>query len=68
LALAVLCSTAMQLAAVHVGKLQPIFRTVSLDLNDWLLVLLFSSWSVVLEGMLRSMRRRTLKRLIPVKG
>lgn len=68
LALAVLFSTAMQAAAVHVGKLQPIFRTVPLDLDDWLLVFVFSSWSVLLEGILRGIRRRTLKRFAPVKG
>ncbi|MGI6559066.1 MAG: calcium-transporting P-type ATPase, PMR1-type [Limnochordia bacterium] len=68
LALAVLFSTAMQVAAVHVGQLQPVFRTVPLDLNDWLMVFVFSSWSVILEGLLRSMRRQTLKRFAPVKG
>ncbi|MGI6038231.1 MAG: calcium-transporting P-type ATPase, PMR1-type [Limnochordia bacterium] len=67
LVLAVLTSGLMQLGVIYWPLLQPVFRTVPLDVTDWLLVALFSGWSVVLDGLFRSVRGKTRRRLSMVR-
>ena len=43
LILAILSSVALQLLVIYLPTLQPVFDTVSLSLNDWLLIVLFAS-------------------------
>lgn len=42
LLVAVLISALLQIAVVNVGFMQSIFRTTSLSLNDWLMIIIFS--------------------------
>jgi Ca2+-transporting ATPase len=53
LVLSVLCSIIMILGVVYMPAFQNIFKTVPLGLNDWLLILGFSSLGPVLSSFLR---------------
>lgn len=59
LAGAVLLSVGLQAAVVYVPVLQPLFETVSLEMGDWILILVLSS-AVIIFGELKK-RARILK-------
>lgn len=56
LVLAVMVSFCMQLAVLYLPWLQPVFKTVALDAFQWVVVLVFSGWSLVLDAMVRMLR------------
>ncbi|MGI6611488.1 MAG: calcium-translocating P-type ATPase, SERCA-type [Limnochordia bacterium] len=53
---AVSVSVAMHLLVIYWPITRPIFHTVPLSLTDWLVVLTFSGWSIIMEGTLRLIR------------
>ncbi|HHV63085.1 MAG TPA: cation-transporting P-type ATPase [Firmicutes bacterium] len=63
LAGAVLVSSTMQLMAIYLPALRPVFRTSPLGLLDWILVLTFSGWSSALSVMARGIKRVVVRKL-----
>ncbi len=51
-------SFVMQLAVIYIPPAAAIFHTVPLSVVDWALVLAAGGWTLVLEGLLRSLRRQ----------
>ncbi len=50
-------SAAMHILVIYWPVTHHIFHTVPLSLTDWLTVLAFSGWSIIMEGSLRLVRR-----------
>ncbi|MEM4637514.1 MAG: cation-translocating P-type ATPase [Candidatus Woesearchaeota archaeon] len=48
LALAILSSVSLQLAVIYIAPLQKIFGTVSIGLNDWIVILIVASFGFIL--------------------
>lgn len=55
---AVIFSGLMHVMIIYVPGLQMIFRTVSLSFDDWLLVLCFSAASLVIDSLVRIIKRQ----------
>ncbi|EGO63237.1 calcium-transporting P-type ATPase, PMR1-type [Acetonema longum] len=49
LVFAVICSTIMQLMVIYTPALSNVFATVPLTVNDWLLVVAVSGWTMILN-------------------
>lgn len=49
LVFAVICSTIMQLMVIYTPALNNVFATVPLTVNDWLLVIVVSGWTMILN-------------------
>lgn len=64
LILAVLTSLGMQLIVMYIPFLQRIFETVALPGRDWLVVILLSGSSTVLNGFARWFKRVFLRRVV----
>lgn len=64
---AVLVSFAMQLAVIYWGPLAAVFRTVPLTAEDWILVVLASSWGYAAEWFARLLRTRLWRRFAWVR-
>ncbi|MCX7007189.1 MAG: cation-translocating P-type ATPase C-terminal domain-containing protein, partial [Kiritimatiellaeota bacterium] len=62
LVLAVAISAALQLIVVSVPFLEPIFKTVTLNLNDWLAVIVISSLPLWLMELVKICLRRRAAR------
>ncbi|NPV52514.1 MAG: cation-translocating P-type ATPase [Firmicutes bacterium] len=60
---AVLVSCAMQLLAIYLPALRLVFRTATLGLLDWVLVLTLSGWSSALSVMARGVKRIVVRKL-----
>jgi Ca2+-transporting ATPase len=52
----VLISVGMQLGVIYLPLGQRVFHTIPLSLQDWGVALLFSGWSIMTEGVLRTLR------------
>lgn len=64
---AVALSVAMQLSVIYLPAARTVFHTVPLDVSDWLLVVAFSGWSIILEGFLRALRLQWRRRVSLVR-
>ncbi len=53
---AVAISAAMHILVIYWPVTRPIFHTAPLSLTDWLIVLAFSGWSIIMEGSLHLVR------------
>lgn len=67
LVVAVFISAGLQLGVTYIPFLQPLFHTVSLGPQHWLLVLAVAVTPVVLGNLLRHVRQRTGERVAYVK-
>lgn len=58
LMLAVMVSLSMHLVILYHPWFQEIFRTVALSFDEWLLVFVFSAWTLVLDTVVRMVRNQ----------
>lgn len=58
LVLAVLCSLTMILSVVYIPFLQPVFKTATLTLNEWMLIAGFTALGPVVSTFFRTRRRK----------
>ncbi len=67
LILSVMCSVAMMIVVIYIPALQPVFNTVALDTNDWLIVSGFSFIGPVLASFLRASRGKRVRQKVKRK-
>lgn len=61
---AVLCSFSMQLAVIYIPFFQQIFKTKTLGLSDWSLVLCFTVGVTLLQGLVRTVKIKRKSRTV----
>ncbi|MFZ7103129.1 MAG: calcium-transporting P-type ATPase, PMR1-type [Peptococcaceae bacterium] len=65
---AVTCSILMQLAVIYIPVLQPIFKTTPLPAANWLIIILISGGTTILQNVYRSIKKYYLKRVVYLKA
>lgn len=65
---AVLCSITMQLSVIYLPFLQPIFKTVSLQVWHWVLIIGLSGGTTLLQGLYRTVKIRRKRRMIALRA
>ncbi|MGI6224914.1 MAG: calcium-transporting P-type ATPase, PMR1-type [Peptococcales bacterium] len=54
---AVSCSVIMHLLVIYVPFFQPIFKTIPLSLSDWLIIIVVSGGTTILQNIYRSLKK-----------
>ncbi|NLY10909.1 MAG: calcium-transporting P-type ATPase, PMR1-type [Firmicutes bacterium] len=67
LVLAVACSAILHVVTIYHPWFQKIFQTVPLDLEEWLLVIAFSGFTLVLDTIIRIVRKKVRKHISLLK-
>lgn len=64
---AVICSISMQLMVLYIPFFQKVFKTVPLDLKQWLLIIAITIGTTLLQGMYRTVKIRRKRKIIYVR-